>query len=125
MASCTLENQQKVNVRLIVGERTVLELISPYKNSGRNVTTDNFFTSLELAKTLTSWNLTLVGTVRRNKRFLPANMQAHKDRLVYYYVFIWTYSTLIFVLSDNYFLQILHLAKRRLCARMCQKRKKL
>lgn len=63
-----------------VGQRTVLDLVCAYKNSGRNITTGNFFTSLQLAQTLNSWNLTLVGTVRKNKRFLPANMQPHKDR---------------------------------------------
>lgn len=70
------EGERQTNI----GERTVLDLVSPYKNSGRNVTTDNFFTSLQLARKLNSWNLTLVGTVRKNKRFLPANMQPHKDR---------------------------------------------
>lgn len=63
-----------------VGEQTVLRLVSKYKGSGRNVTTDNFFTTLQLAKTLASWKMTLVGTVRKNKRFLPANMQPTKER---------------------------------------------
>ncbi|XP_047534335.1 piggyBac transposable element-derived protein 1-like [Vanessa atalanta] len=66
-----------------VGECTVLDLVAKYKNSGLNVTTDNFFTSLQLAHSLNSWNMTLVGTVRKNKRFLPANMQAHKERSIY------------------------------------------
>lgn len=66
-----------------VGERTVLELVEKYKNSGTNVTTDNFVTSLQLAHVLSSWNMTLVGTVRKNKRCLPANMQPHKDRAVF------------------------------------------
>lgn len=66
-----------------VGECTVLDLVAKYKNSGLNVTTDNFFTSLQLAHSLNSWNMTLVGTVRKNKRFLPANMQAHKERVIY------------------------------------------
>lgn len=38
-----------------VGECTVLDLVSKYKNSGLNVTTDNFFTSLQLAHSLNSW----------------------------------------------------------------------
>ena len=37
---------------------------------------------MELAKVLTSWIMTLVGTVRKNKRFLPSNMPT-KERLVY------------------------------------------
>lgn len=63
-----------------IGEKTVLELVAPYKNSGRNITCDNFFTSLSLAKVLTSWGLSLVGTVRKNKRFLPACMMPSKNR---------------------------------------------
>ena len=66
-----------------IGERTVLDLVSGFKNSGRNVTTDNFFITLQLAHILKSWNMTLVGTVRKNKRFLPASMQPNKDRSVY------------------------------------------
>lgn len=73
------EGERQTNV----GERTVLDLVAKYKNSGRNITTDNFFTSLQLAHVLNSWNMSLVGTVRKNKRFLPPNMQPHKDRLIY------------------------------------------
>ena len=63
-----------------VGAKVGLDLVGTYKSSGRNVTTDNFFTFLELAETLRSQNLTLLGTVRRNKTFLPPNMQPSKDR---------------------------------------------
>jgi hypothetical protein len=44
------------------GERIVKELATPFKNSGRNITTDNFFTTLPLAKQLLSWKLTLSET---------------------------------------------------------------
>jgi len=50
-----------------VGERTVLDLVSLYKSSGRNVTTNNFITSLELAKVLNAWNMTFAGTVKKTK----------------------------------------------------------
>ncbi|KAL4123045.1 hypothetical protein QTP88_015277 [Uroleucon formosanum] len=72
------DGERQVNV----GERTVLDLVATYKGSGRNVTTDNFFTSMHLATTLNSWNMTLVGTVRKNKRFLPPNMQPSKERAI-------------------------------------------
>ena len=52
-----------------VGERTVMNLVSLYKGSGRNITSDNFFTTKELARVLKSWNMTLVGTVRKTKGF--------------------------------------------------------
>lgn len=60
-----------------------MELVKKYKGSGRNITTDNFFTSLDLAKQLKIWKLTLVGTVRKNKRFIPAVMLASKERAIH------------------------------------------
>ena len=32
---------------------------------------------------MNTWDMTLVGTVRKNKRFLPSNMQPAKERAVY------------------------------------------
>jgi len=74
-----IDGDRQVNV----GERTVLDLVEKYKGSGRNVTTDNFFISLELSKVLKTWNMTLVGSLRKNKRFLPLNIQASKTREVF------------------------------------------
>ena len=42
-----------------------------------------FSTTVELAKVLNSCNITLVGTVRKNKRFLPSNIQPSKETPVY------------------------------------------
>lgn len=36
-----------------------------------------------LVKVLNTWNMTMVGTVRKNKRFLPGNMLPHKNRKQY------------------------------------------
>lgn len=65
-----------------VGEFIVLDLCAPYKGSGINVTTDNFFTSLQLAQILNSWNLTLARTVQRNKAFLPKSIQPDKAKSI-------------------------------------------
>lgn len=54
-----------------LGENVVLRLMEPFKGSGRNVTTDNFFTSLKLAKELKKNNISLVGTMNRVRRELP------------------------------------------------------
>ncbi|CAL1687546.1 unnamed protein product [Lasius platythorax] len=62
------------------GERVVKELAIPFKNSGRNITTNNFFTTLSLAKDLLSWRLTLVGTVKKNKPYVPREMGALRTR---------------------------------------------
>ena len=58
------------------GENIVKLLTIPLYKSGRNITTDNFFTSLNLARFLLDQKLTLVGTVRKNKRFLPQEFQS-------------------------------------------------
>lgn len=54
------------------GKRVVLDLTQNLSLSGRNITTDNFFTSLDLAKELERKQMTLLGTIRKNRRELPA-----------------------------------------------------
>ena len=46
--------------------------------SGRNIACDNYFTDLKLAETLTKNKLTMVGMIKRNKRFLPKAFQEKK-----------------------------------------------
>ena len=48
-----------------LGEHIVLWLTEPYRKTGRNVTTDNFFTSVYLAKTLRQQGISIVGTLNR------------------------------------------------------------
>nr|XP_012148640.1 PREDICTED: piggyBac transposable element-derived protein 4-like [Megachile rotundata] len=56
------------------GLRVVKDLTQPYKGSWRGITTDNFFTSVGLAKYLLESKLTLLGTVRKNKPDTPAEI---------------------------------------------------
>ena len=56
---------------LQLGEYVVLKLIDPFLSKGRNVTTDNFFTSQKLADSLCAKNTSIVGTIRQNRRELP------------------------------------------------------
>ena len=58
-----------------VGRNVALRLSAPFFDSGRNVTTDNFFTDKELSDVLQNNGLTFVGTVRANKRFLPESFK--------------------------------------------------
>lgn len=52
--------------------------MKPLFKKGYNVTCDNFFTSLKLARDLLAEKTTLVGTVRRNSIFLS---EEHKKKL--------------------------------------------
>ncbi|KAF2893053.1 hypothetical protein ILUMI_13123 [Ignelater luminosus] len=49
------------------GKRVVLDMTKGFETSGRNVTTDNFFTGLDLAREMEKKNFTLLGTIRTNK----------------------------------------------------------
>ena len=68
----------KVAVNL--GSNLVKELSAPYFGSGRNVTCDNFFTSVDLADDLLKERLTLLGTIRKNKADLPPEFVEPKGR---------------------------------------------
>lgn len=54
-----------------LSESVVMQLMEPFLDRGRNVTTDNFFTSLSLAQRLLSRKTTLLGTVNRIRREIP------------------------------------------------------
>lgn len=54
------------------GLEVVQRMVQPVSGTGRSITTDNWFTSVPLAETLlVDHNLTLVGTIRKNKREIP------------------------------------------------------
>ncbi|XP_045454224.1 piggyBac transposable element-derived protein 4-like [Melitaea cinxia] len=56
---------------LSIPEYYVVELSRPIERSRRNITMDNWFTSIPLAKKLLEKDLTLVGTTRKNKSEIP------------------------------------------------------
>ena len=58
-------------------------MVAPWYRSGRNVTADNFFTSIPLAEDLLQNGLTYVGTIQSNKAEIPAEMKPKKNREVY------------------------------------------
>lgn len=60
----------------------VNRLISRYKGSNRNLTTDNWYTSYPLAKSLLASGITLVGTLKKNKKEIPFQLQPTKTREV-------------------------------------------
>lgn len=64
-----------------LSEFVVTKLAEPYLGCGRNITTDNFFTSISLAKKLLAKKTTLVGTIRANRKELPKIAKAKKDKM--------------------------------------------
>ena len=66
-----------------VGEKVVLDLSIPLRRTSRNITIDNFFTSKAIAMKLWEFGLTVVGTVRNNRRELIRNVLPSSKREVY------------------------------------------
>ncbi|KAL1251031.1 hypothetical protein QQF64_018827 [Cirrhinus molitorella] len=62
-----------------LGESVVLKLVEPFVGKGRNITTDNFFTSIPLANKLLHKNTSMVGTINKNKRELPPSVQGRGE----------------------------------------------
>ncbi|KAB0805147.1 hypothetical protein PPYR_02117, partial [Photinus pyralis] len=58
----------------------VLRLCKHIFGSGRNITMDNWFTSIPLVKKLLDHNLTVIGTIRKNKRELPLEFSQPAER---------------------------------------------
>jgi hypothetical protein len=58
----------------------LVQLISGLDRAGRNVTTDNFFTSVDLANQLKNKILSLVGKMKQNKREIPPESKSAKQR---------------------------------------------
>lgn len=65
-----------------VGTHVVLKLTEQLNGSGRNVTCDNFFTSIMLADKLYSRRLTLLGTMKSNLREIPVEFKPARQREV-------------------------------------------
>ena len=63
-----------------LAQKVVEDLIAPLTNSGRNLTTDNFYTSLTLARDLKRKGISFVGTIRKHKREIPPAALEVKER---------------------------------------------
>ncbi|XP_071054434.1 piggyBac transposable element-derived protein 4-like [Onthophagus taurus] len=72
------------------GPRVVKTLANHWYGSGRNITTDNFFTDLTLAEERLKEKLTLIGTMRKNRKDLPKSLLDIKSRAVYSSDFLFT-----------------------------------
>lgn len=61
----------------------VMRLAEPVFGSGRNIVADNFFTDFALINLLKQKKISYVGTVRKNKRVLPAEFVNTRGRAQY------------------------------------------
>jgi len=64
-----------------VSDRVVMQLMHPYLRKGRNVTTDNYFTSVKLATQLKEKQTSLLGTVNKIRREVPLPLKKMKEEL--------------------------------------------
>ena len=69
------------------GGEVVTVLAHPWLEKGRNITTDNYFTDHELAEQLYEKKTTLVGTVRRNRKFVPKKFREKKHLKLHHSLF--------------------------------------
>lgn len=99
-ALCDTKNSYACNLQIYIGKinnvpekeqgkRVVKDLIS-HLGAGYGFTTDNFFTSLQLAKDLYDKKQTLVGTMRQNRCEVPKEMLPNKDREVTSSIFLFS-----------------------------------
>lgn len=56
----------------------MLELTTPILNSNRNITKDNWFSSIELITKLKRHDLTYVSTLNENKKDIPLEIVSNK-----------------------------------------------
>ncbi|KAJ4430410.1 hypothetical protein ANN_22626 [Periplaneta americana] len=62
----------------------VRRLVKPLEGTGRNVTTDRYYTSIELAEELYNDDkLTLVGTLKSNRKHIPEELKKTQGRELY------------------------------------------
>lgn len=74
-------------------QEIVGRLIKPIDKSERNVTTDNWYTSIPLANHLLAHNITMVGTLCKNKKEIPPAFLPNKNKAEKSTVFGFTKST--------------------------------
>ena len=59
--------------------QAVMDLIQPISGTNKNITTANYYTSISLAENLKASNLTLVGTMKNNKRCILPTFSTKAD----------------------------------------------
>ena len=81
------DDKEGDQVHLNLAQDIAMQLLEPYFETGRDVCTDNFFTSYNLAKVLLQEYLTFLGTTRKHRREVPGSLNRKNENL-FYQVFI-------------------------------------
>jgi hypothetical protein len=68
---------------LSVPTQAVLQVCKPILGTNRNVTADNWFTSIEVADELLKRQTTYVGTVKKDKKMIPQEFMPNNEREVH------------------------------------------
>ncbi|CAK1592255.1 unnamed protein product [Parnassius mnemosyne] len=66
--------------QVAIPTQNVLQLAAPLFGTNRNITVDNWFSSIELVDKLIEKGVTYVGTVRKNKREIPPDFLPNRQR---------------------------------------------
>ncbi|GFV88442.1 piggyBac transposable element-derived protein 4 [Trichonephila clavipes] len=66
-----LGKDEERHENLSLSEYFVLRLVEPFVTKGRNISTNNIFTTLNLPQILKTKNITLTGTMKRNRKEVP------------------------------------------------------
>lgn len=76
----TVENKKMGILVYPINMDIVKRLVEPIKKSNRNLTTDNYYTSYELAIYLLENGLTFIGTMKKNKAKIPPQFLNNSTR---------------------------------------------
>ncbi|KAL2748756.1 LOW QUALITY PROTEIN: piggyBac transposable element-derived protein 4-like [Vespula maculifrons] len=77
-----LGKEESRSLSIPFGEFVVLKIVEPLTRCWKHVTTENnFFTSASLATKLLAKRITLLGTIRGNRRELPKLAKSAKDKV--------------------------------------------
>ncbi|KAF2890383.1 hypothetical protein ILUMI_15790 [Ignelater luminosus] len=79
-AGAEVGNKNKENFKLANPTRVVLRLAAPIIGTNRNITADNWYSSVKLVEELRKHNITYVGTLKKNKRAIPLEFLPNRNR---------------------------------------------
>lgn len=76
-----LGKDERIEPSVPLEEFVTMKLVEPYTGCGRNITMDNFFTSVSLVTKLLAKKTTVVGRIRTNRRELPKLAKVKYDNM--------------------------------------------